>query len=295
MKEIILKISEEQNGLQIKHVLKKELDISNKILTKLKTFPDGITLNGVKAFVTKTVKSGDELILKLYDTKSENIIPSDIPLDIIYEDEDILAVNKPRNMPTHPSRNHYTDTLANGVMHLYKDCDFTFRVITRLDRDTSGIVIIAKNKYSAQILSSQMADNSFKKEYCAVCHNFIEKKQGSINAPIKRVEGSGILREVNQSGKKALTNYLVIEEKNNMFLVKLIPITGRTHQLRVHMAYMGCPIIGDNLYGSEESNVKTLLHCRKVSFTHPSSKREITLNTELPDDMMLYFHNEHVI
>ena len=288
MKEIILKISEENDGLQIKQVLKKELQLSNKIMTKLKTFPDGIVLNGKKAYVTAKVSYKDELILHLYDNKSETIVPSDISIDIIYEDEDILALNKPRNMPTHPSRNHYTDTLANGVMNYYKDSNFTFRVITRLDRDTSGIVIIAKNKYSAQMLSSQMIDNSFKKEYYAICHNSLDEKKGNIDAPISRVADSGILREVNPDGKKALTLYEVSEEKKDLFLVKLIPVTGRTHQLRVHLSYMGCPIVGDNLYGSSEENEKTLLHCKKVTFIHPVSKKEITLTTELPDDMKKY-------
>ena len=134
-----------------------------------------------------------------------------------------------------------------------------------------------------------MSDNSFKKEYYAICHNSLTEKKGSIDAPISRVSGSGILREINKTGKNALTLYEVTEEKGDLFLVKLVPVTGRTHQLRVHLSYMGCPIAGDTLYGSPESEVKTLLHCKSVTFIHPSSKKEMTLTAKIPDDMENFF------
>lgn len=287
MKEIIIEIKKEHENTEIKYILKKELEISNKILTKLKTFPDGITLNDKKVFVTAKPKAGDILKIKLYDKTSEKILPSDIPLDIIFEDEDILAVNKPRNMPTHPSLNHYTDTLANGVMYHFRDKDFTFRVITRLDRDTSGVVIIAKNKFSAQKLSSQMQKKEIEKEYYAIIKNPLPQKSGIIDAPIKRVEGSGILREVNPLGKEALTRFEVIGEKCGKTLVKLNPLTGRTHQLRVHLAYMGAPIAGDSLYGDDDKNKRTLLHCKKVIIRHPSTDEKLIFEAPFPEDMKL--------
>ena len=285
MKEIEIKIKKEYSGDEIKKVLKKELDISNKVLTKLKTFPDGITLNGKKAFVTVKVSENDILKIRLYDKNSEKIIPSDIPLDIIFEDDDLLVLNKPRNMPTHPSLNHYTDTLANGVMNLYKDKNFTFRVITRLDRDTSGIVIVAKNKLSAQKLSLNMQKKEIKKEYYAICMNTLKNKSGRIDLPIKRVDGSGILREVNPLGKEAITDYEVVKEKDNLFLVKLNPLTGRTHQLRVHLSYLGTPIIGDSLYGPFEKGEKTLLHCKKIKLNHPLTNQEMVFDAPFPRDM----------
>lgn len=285
MKEITLKIKKEFENYEIKQILKNELEISNKVITKLKNFSDGITLNDKKAFVTAKVKENDILKLKLYDEKSKNIVPSDIPLDILFEDEDLLVVNKPRNMPTHPSLNHYTDTLANGVMNLYKDKDFTFRVITRLDRDTSGIVIIAKNKISAQKLSSQMQDKKIVKEYYAICHNRLECKKGRFDFPIRRVDNSTISREVHPLGKEAVTDYEVISEKDGKFIVKLFPLTGRTHQLRVHLSFMGTPILGDNLYGSSEITHTTLLHCKRIMLKHPSTEKTLVFDAPLPHDM----------
>ncbi len=286
MREIKLKIKKELENKEIKYILKNVFFLSNRVITKLKTFPDGITLNGQKAFVTVRVKENDLLILRMYDEASKNIEPSDLPLNIIFEDEDILVVNKPRNMPTHPSLNHYTDTLANSVMNYYKDKDFTFRVITRLDRDTSGLVLIAKNKISAQKLSAQMADKTIKKEYCAICHGCPSQKEGCINAPIKRKEYSGILRIVDPAGKDSFTEYSVIKTTDTLSLLKLIPHTGRTHQLRVHLSHIGTPIYGDELYGSDAKDCSaTLLHCRQLSFLHPMSNKKIILTAPLPDDM----------
>lgn len=287
MKEIIIKINDELFGKSIKEILKKELDISNKLLTKLKTYEDGVTLNGHKEYVTKIPNKDDILKIKIYDENSKKIPPSDIPLDIIFEDEDILVVNKPRNMPTHPSYNHYTDTLANGVMNYYKNTNFTFRVITRLDRDTSGIVVIAKNKFSAEKLSSQMQKKTIKKEYYAICEGTPKNKSGVINAPIKRVDGSSILREVNNEGKSALTKYQVIKEKDGYFLVKLLPKTGRTHQLRVHLSYLGTPIKGDSLYGSLVKDMSTLLHCKKIILNHPITDELLEFEAPIPLDMSL--------
>lgn len=292
LKEIAINIIPDFEGYEIKKILLNELKLSNKVLTKLKQFPDGITLNGEKAFVTVKVKSRDILKIKLYDRNSVNIVPSDIPLDIIYEDEDILAVNKPRNMPTHPSQNHYTDTLANGVMNYYKDKDFTFRVITRLDRDTSGVVIIAKNKISAQKLSQLMQTRNISKEYIAVCHGVCTTPKGIINVPIARVPGSGILREVNESGKEAVTKYEIISKRNGLCLVKLNPLTGRTHQLRVHMSHIGMPIYGDELYGSPITDKQTLLHCRSIEFMHPMNGKHLTIDAPIPEDIKnIYQYN----
>ena len=288
MKELKLKIEKELENKEIKYILKNTLFLSNRVITKLKTFPDGITLNGEKAFVTVRVKENDLLLIRMYDEASKNIEPCDLPLDIIFEDEDILVVNKPRNMPTHPSLNHYNDTLANAVMNYYRDKDFTFRVITRLDRNTSGLVLIAKNKISAQKLSEQMADKKIKKEYYAICHGCPEKKDGDIDIPIKRMNYSGILRVADPSGKEAYTEYSVMKTNENRSLIKLIPHTGRTHQLRVHLAYIGTPIYGDELYGSDAKDCKaTLLHCRQLKLLHPTNGNEVIFTAELPEDMIL--------
>lgn len=285
MREITYYITKNDDGRKIKNILRQNLGISAAVLTKLKQTPEGILLNGKSVFATQTVNKGDVITITLSDESSPNIVPSHIPLDIIYEDEDILAVNKPRNMPCHPSQNHHDDTLANGVMHYYKEKGFTFRVITRLDKDTSGVVLIAKNKISASILSDHMLNGKIYKEYVALCHDAPKDTKGTIDAPIARKDGSAIMREVNPLGKKAVTKFEVIQNNDDFSLIKLNPMTGRTHQIRVHLSHIGCPIYGDDMYGSPLKNEKTRLHCRKISFNHPITKKKLIIEAPIPEDM----------
>ena len=284
-KTIKLSVDETTDKKSIKVVLRNHIGISAAILTKLKKYPDGILVNGVHQNVNYILNSGDELCINIRDNSSQNIEPIDIPLDVLFEDDEILCINKPRNMPTHPSQNHHGDTLANGVMYLMKDKSFTFRPITRLDRDTSGIVLIAKNQFSASILSEEMQEFKINKQYMAVCHGIFENKNGIIDAPIARAEGSGILRIVSEKGKTAVTEYEVIAEKDGLTLVKLFPKTGRTHQLRVHLSHIGHPIYGDDLYGSEIIGGRTLLHCEKISFIHPKTNAPMEITAPVPDDI----------
>lgn len=285
MRSITYTSTQEDAQSKIKSILKQKLNISAAVLTKLKQTPDGILLNGKSVFATQTVNEGDVITITISDESSPNIAASDIPLDIIYEDEDILAVNKPRNMPCHPSQNHHDDTLANGVMHYYKEKGFTFRVITRLDKDTSGVVLIAKNKISASILSDHMLNGKIYKEYVALCHGTPKVTKGIIDAPIARKEGSTIMRVVDPSGKRAVTEYEVIKSMENCSLIKVNPITGRTHQIRVHLSHIGCPIYGDDMYGSPLKNEKTRLHCHKISFNHPITKEKLIIEAPIPEDM----------
>ena len=285
MREITYCVTKNDNGRKIKNILRQNLGISAAVLTKLKKAPEGITLNGEGVYATKEVKEGDTLKISLPDEASQNIVPTDIPLDIIYEDEDILAVNKPRNMPCHPSQNHHDDTLANAVMYYFNDTGFTFRVITRLDKDTSGVVLIAKNKISASILNDHMLNGKIHKDYLALCHGTPKVTKGIIDVPIARKEGSAIMREVNALGKEAVTLYEVIKKNDNYSLIKLNPMTGRTHQIRVHLSHIGCPIYGDDMYGSPLKNEKTRLHCRQIRFNHPMTRKELTIEAPIPDDM----------
>lgn len=278
-------VTSQDMGKQIKNIIRRNLSISASALTELKKDPNGILLNGESVYATKTVKENDVIEINLQDFASQNILPKYIPLDILYEDEDILCVNKPFNMPVHPSCNHHEDTLANAVMYYYKNMPFTFRAITRLDKDTTGVVLIAKNKISAGILSKAINDGKIKKEYVALCHNKLPKDKGEINSPIGRKAGSAILREVSFLGKSARTLYEIIDTKGEISLVRLIPLTGRTHQLRVHLSYMGCPIFGDDLYGSPTQNERCRLHCQKLSFVHPATMEEIEIVASIPDDM----------
>ncbi len=277
-------ITEETDGKQIKDILRRRHNFSAALITKLKKYPEGITLNGEPVFANVRVATGDKLRITILDAPSRNIVPSDIKLDIIYEDEDILVVNKPRSMPSHPSQNHHSDTLANAVM--YHCPDISFRVITRLDKDTSGVVVIAKNKLSAGILTKCMTNGDICKEYCAICHGSPAPESGIIDAPIARKQDSAILREISSHGKRAVTEYRVVSVKNGLSYVELKPLTGRTHQLRVHLSYVGAPIYGDDMYGSPCKDEKVRLHCRRVSLVHPITGTDMVFEAELPPDMI---------
>lgn len=284
LKTITYVIDKEQSGKRIKDILRQK-GISASVLKKLKSYKEGIVLNDTPVYSIEKVCEGDSLVINLFDNISGNVVPVDIPLNIIYEDDDILVVNKPRSMPTHPSQNHHSDSLANAVMWHFKDTPFTFRVITRLDKDTSGVVIVAKNKISAGILTKQLTDGSIKKEYIALCHGCPHKNKGIINAPIGRCDNSLIKRHVCQNGKEAVTHYEVIENRGELSLIKLFPQTGRTHQLRVHLSHIGVPIYGDDMYGSPVKDERTRLHCRMVKLRHPENNKIICFEAPIPKDM----------
>lgn len=283
MRILTLTIPNTFNGAQIKTVLRKHFNMSSALMTALKT-EDGIKLNGTHATVIRTVCTGDELVLRIPETTSDNIVPTPMPLDILYEDEDILAINKPAGLPTHPSIRHYTDTLANGVMHYYKETPFTFRAITRLDKDTSGIVLIAKNRFSADALSTQMRNGTIQKSYLAICCGCPASDTGLIDAPIDRDEGI-IKRRIDPNGQSAKTEYRMLKHNRSYALVEAKPLTGRTHQIRLHMAHIGAPLYGDFLYGTEVENQRTMLHCASLTFRHPlSTERIMQLTAPIPSD-----------
>ena len=281
-KKFEILIDDKKDGKTVKEILHKA-GISSSIIKELKDAEDGIILSGKKVFVTERVRAGDALFVNIRDKKSD-IEPFNIPLDILCEDEDIVAVNKGRSMPIHPSQNHHGDTLANAFMHYYSGERFTFRVITRLDKDTSGVVLLAKNPLSGAVLSEQMKNGDVKKEYIAVTEGVPDVNKGIIDAPIKRREESVILRCVGEDGKSAITEYEILKEKDGCALILLRPITGRTHQIRVHLSYIGCPILGDGLYGSSKGE-KTLLHCSKISFRHPITDEIMEIASPVPDDI----------
>lgn len=286
MRKIIeIQIDSTLDGRKIRYVLRNHMGLSVRLIRLMKYTPDGILLNGKEAKQDSQVKTGDVLRLTMEDNPSENIAPMELPLDILFEDEDIIAVGKPRNMPTHPSQNHHADTLANALAYYFRDMDFTFRVITRLDKDTSGIVLVAKNAMAAQKLSMAMQNGEIQKEYVAAVCGVPSPLKGTITAPIKRKEDSVILRCVAPDGKEAVTDYHTEKTKNGLSFVRLLPKTGRTHQLRVHMQYIGTPIFGDDLYGAPQIDEKTRLHCQKLCFPHPVSGKKIVIEAPVPKDM----------
>ena len=237
----------------------------------------GVSINGNVVTMRATVRPGDEVLINLPDEVSEGIPPIEMPLDIIYEDEYMIAVNKPQNMPTHPSKGNSLPTLANGIM-AYFGGKHTFRSINRLDRDTSGIVLMAKDAYSAAALSASMKRGEFRKKYIAKVAGVLENKNGVIDAPIRRIAEGEMKRIVAPDGKRAVTEYKVIKESDGESLVEVILHTGRTHQIRVHFAYIGHPLVADFLYGERVENECYKLHCYELLLPHPQTKETITLS-----------------
>lgn len=283
-KIIKFKINGVFDGKTVKQILCAN-GFSSTIVRRMKRTENGIMLNGESVHTDRRVRGGDELEVTVSDKPSENIVPKAIPIDIIYEDDDILAVNKPRAMPTHPSHNHHEDTLANGIMYYYGESDFTFRAVMRLDADTSGIVLIAKNAFAARILNDDMKNKRIHKEYVAVVNGVPIPRKGRISVPIKRFKNSVILRCAAPDGKESVTDYEVEKTVNGMSFVRLFPLTGRTHQLRVHMSHIGAPIYGDDLYGAPQIGERTRLHCRKIIFRHPMMHKETVIEAAVPNDI----------
>ena len=279
-KKLTLEITKDLADRKIESILEKDLSISRSLIAKLKRTDDAVTLNGQSEKVITRVKEGDVLAVNIPE-KGTDVESAEIPLEIIFEDEDILAVNKPCGMPVHPSKNHITDTLANGLKNYFGEYS-GIHIITRLDRDTSGVVLVAKNPHTAKILTEQMKDGSVQKEYIAVVNGCPTPRKGVIDAPIDR--DTGIKRKVSQSGKPALTEYEVIKNGENS-VVRLYPKTGRTHQIRVHLSHMGYPIFGDSMYGAPQVGGRCRLHCKKLVFVHPTTKKTLELIASLPDDM----------
>lgn len=271
------------------HELLKAHGYSSTVIRHLKETENGISRNGVWSKVYEPLCSGDTVtILLTEEASSENIVPTPLPLDIVYEDEDLLIINKPAGMPIHPSQGNYDNTLANACAYYFqqKGEPFTYRCINRLDRDTTGLLIIARHAYSASLLSSMIAKREIHREYLALATGLVPDS-GVIEAPIARVDGSTIEREVNfETGEFARTHYKCLEYKNGYSLVSLKLDTGRTHQIRVHMKYIGHPLPGDFLYNPDYSVIRRqALHSYRLTFTHPITGKELQFTAPLPDDM----------
>lgn len=284
MREFDFDIDESMTGREIYTVLSRELHCSANIISKMKQ-GDYIMVNGARQTVRYRLKQGEKLKIIIPTMGRGNVEPnSSITFDVLYEDEDILAVDKPANTPTHPSIHHFCDTLANGVVAYLNDDDFTFRAVNRLDRETSGVVLIAKNMLAAHILSETVKNREIQKEYAAICVGTPSKAVGEITAPIARERESIITRCVRADGSFAKTEYRTVKSNGELTLLEVKPLTGRTHQIRVHFAYIGCPLYGDGLYGEKIEGERTRLHCSKMSFCHPISGKVITVESPLPQD-----------
>lgn len=271
-------------------------------LKNLRKTPDGIVVNGERAFQNYRLQPEDLLKVRVMEEASSGkIVPVKLPFSIVYEDEDIIAVNKPADMPIHPSLRNYENSLANALMYYYaqQDSPFVFRCINRLDRDTSGLTIVAKNSVSAGILGKQMAasvKNScipkpLRREYLGIVRGESVPEHGTIEAPIARKDTSVIERMVDfQNGEHAVTHYEVVKRGHGHSLLKLWLETGRTHQIRVHLKYAGFPLIGDYLYNPDMEYIhRQALHSYRLTFLHPITGQSLQLEAPMPEDMKTVF------
>lgn len=290
--KITHKIKSEQAGIKVANFMKFELNMSTRLTRKL-VLGGYVTVNGKKAKNSTELKEGDiiDIILETQDT--QDIEPEDIPLDIVYEDLDLLIVNKPPFMVVHPTKGHPNGTLANAVMCYFRKTNQNciVRLINRLDRDTSGLVVIAKSQFAHQAMAKKMDSNSIEKYYIAVVEGKMTGS-GTIDLPIDRPSPDSIKREVMDSGQKAVTHYKVISSSAEMSKVLILLETGRTHQIRVHLSHIGHPIIGDTLYGKASEKInRQSLHAYKLKFRELRNDREIEVVADIPEDMKNLMEN----
>ena len=282
---LIYEIAAEHTGMKIGDFLRKT-GYSRQVIIHLKKTENGILLNGEWAYVGQSLKEGDHLEIHIIEEESsEQIVPSELPLDIVYEDEDLLIINKPADMPIHPSINNYDNTLANALMWYYqqKGETFVYRCINRLDRDTTGLLIVAKNMLSGGILSDMSKKREIHREYLAIAEGEVPQ-EGVIDAPIARKEESVIERCVDfERGDRAVTHYWRLDYRNGYSLVRLKLETGRTHQIRVHMKYLGHPLTGDYLYNPDYRILDhQALHSWKLVFRHPVTGAQMQFKADPP-------------
>lgn len=281
MRSIDYTVTEYFDGKKVFNFLRGYVKISVRLLRSLKTVPDGIMLNGKQARTIDIIRAGDTVTINIPDDNTMSI-PIEYPLDVVYEDDDLLIINKPPMLPMHESHNHQGDTLANAVAGYLskKGKPATFRAIGRLDKGTSGIVVCALNTHAAARLSGKI-----KKQYLAVVTGRYEK-DGTIDKPIYRPDPMKTYRTADDRGDYAVTHYHVEETGENYSLMRIDLETGRTHQIRVHFAYLGTPLFGDRMYGKEDERIcHQALHCENLIFTHPVTNEEICCKAEMPTEM----------
>lgn len=276
------------------HVLKEQFLLSDRLITKLKK-ANQIYLNKLPTYTKKSVTVGDTVsVLIDFEEDNSNIVASNIPLNIIYEDDYLLVINKSANIAVHPSILHFDNSLSNGVKFYFDKLGLKkkIRIVNRLDRNTSGIIVFAKNEYIQECLIKQMKTKELKKEYLAIVEGILESKSDTLTFPIARKEGSIIERTVSSDGDSAITHYDIVKEFNNLSLVHITLGTGRTHQIRVHFSYIGHPILGDTLYGRPSELInRQALHSYKLTFTHPVTKKVLSLEAPLPNDIKNILNN----
>lgn len=282
MRELEYTVEEYFEGKKLISFLRGHVKISVRLLRSLKRIDGGIKVNGSHARTVDIIHAGDRVTLTIHEDESSSI-PIDYPLTVVYEDEDVLVIDKPAMLPMHESHNHQGDTLANAVSGYLgkKGKSLSFRAVGRLDKGTSGLVICALNSHAAARLSG-----NFEKTYYAISTRHYDGV-GTIDKPIYRPDPIKTYRTADDRGDRAVTHYKVLESGKNYSLLEINLETGRTHQIRVHFAYLGTPLYGDRMYGEEHPLIeRQALHCGRLSFTHPVTGERIDLESSLPEDMV---------
>lgn len=295
MERIIRYIIDEQSENRTIHDFLLHQGYSAKNIIYLKKIPESILLNGTWAFVNRKLSAGDELCIHITEESSSDIEPIPSDLSVLYEDEDLLIIDKPWGMPSIPSMYHHADSLGNAVCAYYaaQGTSFVYRPVNRLDKNTSGLVLIAKHIISAAMLSALAAKGEISKTYTAIAEGQLPER-GTIDAPIARYDDSLITRCVDfANGSRAVTHYHVMEQKENYALVSIHLETGRTHQIRVHFSHIGHPLAGDDLYGGNcTAMTRHALHAGTIEFTQPLTGKQISCQAPLPEDMASFWTHQ---
>ena len=276
-----------ENGTTVEKAIKEGMHISGRMIQKL-TRKNGIQLNGKKSHLSVTVKAGDRIQVSIFEKEDYGVEPEPMPLDILFEDDHLMIVNKPVGVAVHPTEPGQKGTLAHGIAFYYQANGWEIKVrhIHRLDKDTSGVLMIAKHSLAQAILDEELRDRKIKRIYLAIASGVFEHKSGTIHEPIGRDRHHPTRRRVSHGGDDASTHYRVLEQYTKGALLELELETGRTHQIRVHLSHIGHPIYGDSLYGGPKYGInRQALHGYKITFTHPFTKEILKIESDLPQDM----------
>lgn len=290
IRRLELTITQDNAGARVDTLLRKHLHLSGTVIRRVKWLEDGILVDGVRVNTRFVPNPGQVLSVRLSDPERlSGVAAAPGELDIVYEDEDIIVLNKAPGVSVHPGPGHYDDTLGNFLVHYYETTgqQADFHPVHRLDRGTSGLLVVAKHPHAQERLKGQLHTPDFHRVYLAVCEGMPQPEQGVVDAPLGPVEGSLMAQQVRPDGKPARTRYRVLKTAGERSLLRLELETGRTHQIRVHMAHIGHPLVGDFLYGTEDHSliVRTALHSHMLCFLHPVTGREMEFACELPRDM----------
>lgn len=285
-KNIIKEITEVEDGVKLGNYLKYELKFSTRLIRKIAK-ENRVLINGKYGRNSYLLKKGDKIEVIIQGEETQDIEAEEMDIDVVYEDSDILIVNKPPNMVVHPTKGHPYGTLSNGVVNYFRKTGQSciVRLVNRLDRDTSGLVMIAKSQYAHQAMAQKLIDDLIEKYYLAIVEGKLEG-DGTIDKPIGKPHEDSIMREVIETGQRAVTHYSSIRSNGNVSYVQVKLETGRTHQIRVHMKSIGHPIVGDSLYGQESDFIaRQALHAYKLIFNRIRDDETLEVVAKLPEDM----------